>query len=145
MEGFWKRAHSVHPYLEGFETFNKGKRVKVVLKCLSVDFSRGPFDPSEDIRRLSETDQMGEMILMGTAGEAYIHLHQVEFQLGSDKKIDSEIHSQNIKKQVLDLFFLVNSLSHETEAPFLLGRELDECLNKMPYICKDRRTFWPPS
>jgi hypothetical protein len=93
MKGFWERAHSVHPYLEGFETFNKGKGMKIIFKCLAVNFSRGPFDSSEDIRRLSETDQMGEMVLMGPAREAHIRLYQIEFQFRSNKEVDPEIHS----------------------------------------------------
>jgi len=48
------------------------------------------------------------MIFMSPAREAHIHLYQVEHQFGSDKKVNSEIHIQHTKKQVIDspdLFF----------------------------------------
>jgi hypothetical protein len=37
-------------------------------------------------------DQVGKVILMGSAGETYIHLHQVEFQFGGNEKVNPEIH-----------------------------------------------------
>jgi hypothetical protein len=67
--------------------------VKVILECLSVNFLRDPFDPFKNIRGLSEMDKMGKMIFMGSSREPHIHFHQIKFQLGSDKKIDTEIHS----------------------------------------------------
>jgi hypothetical protein len=54
-------------------------------------------------------DPMGEMIFMSPAREAHIHLRQEERQIGSDKKVNSEIHAPHTKKQVIDspdLFFL---------------------------------------
>jgi hypothetical protein len=45
---------------------------------------------------------------MSPAREAHIHLHQEERRIGSDKKVNSEIHAPHTKKQVLDsldLFF----------------------------------------
>jgi hypothetical protein len=38
---------------------------------------------------------------MSPAREAYVHLRQIELQLGSDKKVNSEIHTQHTKKQVI--------------------------------------------
>jgi hypothetical protein len=36
---------------------------------------------------------MGEMVLMGPAREAHIHLYQIEFQFRSDKEVYPKIHS----------------------------------------------------
>ncbi len=80
----------------------------VILECFSIDFLRGRFDPLEDIRGFPKMDPMGEIMFMGPAREAHIHLHQIELQLGSDKKVNSEIHTPHTKKQVIDspdLFF----------------------------------------
>ena len=82
--------------------------MKVVLECLPIDFLRGRFDSLEDIRGFPKMNSMGEMIFMSTAREADIHLHQVEPQIRSDKKVNSEIHTSHTKKQVInsaDLFF----------------------------------------
>jgi hypothetical protein len=66
--------------------------VKVVLKGFSIDFSRSPFNPPEDVRGLAEMNQMGKVILIGPSGEAHIHLHQIKLQSGSDEEVDPEIH-----------------------------------------------------
>src|SRR4030067_3847449 len=82
--------------------------MKVVRERLPIDFLRGRFDSLEDIRGFSKMHPMGEMIFMSPAREAHIHLHQIKLQLGSDKKVNSEIHTQHTKKQVIDspdLFF----------------------------------------
>jgi hypothetical protein len=47
-------------------------------------------------------DPMGEMIFMSPAREADIHLNQVERQIRSDKKVNSEIHTSYTKKQVIN-------------------------------------------
>jgi hypothetical protein len=85
--------------------------MEVIRECLSIDFLRGRFDSLENIRGFPNMDRMGEMVFMSPAREAHIHLHQVEFKLGSDKKVNSEIHPSHTKKQVPDsidlfLFFL---------------------------------------
>jgi hypothetical protein len=75
--------------------------MKVARERLPIDFLRGRFDSLEDIRGFPKMDLMGEMIFMSPAREAHIHLHQIELQLGSDKKVNSEIHTQHTKKQVI--------------------------------------------
>jgi hypothetical protein len=81
---------------------------------------------------------MGEMIFMSPAREAHIHLHQIKLQLGSDKKVNSEIHTQHTKKQVIDspdlFFFPLDTDRHlrgqkgnrAIGAPSLLGKGPDE-------------------
>jgi hypothetical protein len=85
----------------------------VILECFSIDFLRGRFDSLENIRGFPIMDSMGEMIFMSPAREAHIHLHQMELQFGSDKKVNSEIHAPHTKKQVIDapdLFFPLNTV-----------------------------------
>jgi len=109
--------------------------MKVVFEGLSIDFLRGRFDSLEDIRGVPIMDLMGEMIFMGPAREAHIHLHQMELQFGSDKKVNSEIHTQYTKKQVIDspdLFFfswiltVIKMGKWAIGAPSLLGKGPDE-------------------
>ena len=44
-------------------------------------------------------DRMGKMIFMSPARKAHIHLRQVEHQLRSDKKVNSEIHAHTQKNR----------------------------------------------
>ncbi len=76
--------------------------MKVVFKGLPVDFLRGRLDSPKDIRGLPKVDPVGQIIFMSPAGEAYIHLYQVERQIRSDQKVNSEIHGSHTKKQVPD-------------------------------------------
>jgi hypothetical protein len=151
MKGVWKGAHPVHPNLERFQAIDKGKGMEVVRECLSVDFLRGRFDSLEDIRGFPKIDRMGEMIFMSPAREADIHFRQVEFQLGGDQKVNSEIHTSHTKKQVMihQTCFFPWGITHRLRGqwgPFpFLGKGPKEGLSKTLYICRDWRTSWPPS
>jgi hypothetical protein len=92
-------THSVHPYLEYFEALDKGKGVKIFPKGFAIDSLGGGFNPAENIRGLPEVNEMGEIVLMGAAGESHIDLHHISLEFLCDEKIDPEIQDSSQKQK----------------------------------------------
>ena len=88
----WKRTHAVHPYLKRLQAFNEGEGMKIILERFAVHPLRRPLDFFKDVGGPLEKNEMGEFLLLRTAGKPHIHLYDVRLLSRGEKEVNAEIH-----------------------------------------------------